>query len=156
MYRELGRDLGVGGRGGRRPVAQRREFLSGFLSDLGMKFHNEKFFPLCTYVGKKIHMVFVLHLPMQECKGQGCFLSLHFLFLLRNDLGVFPECMHVEGSSNISKQFYDMGRNLVTSQGLLCACIGKYTTKPVHSYFFTSCSGAQRWSTTTIQLYLLK
>ena len=51
-------------------------------------------FPLCSYVGMEIHKVL--------CKNaNGRVIFFPFSFLLRKELWLFPECMHVEGSSSI-------------------------------------------------------
>lgn len=56
--------------------------------------------PLCIYVGKEIHEVFILHLPMQKCRGQSFFLS---VFFLTEEGVVVVSWMHAcRGSNDIS------------------------------------------------------
>lgn len=72
MLLELGRGLGVGGRGGCWPLAQRRGFLPGFPSDLGMKLRNRKF-PSVYLCGKGDPQGLYLTLAYAKMQRAGLF-----------------------------------------------------------------------------------
>lgn len=85
MLLELGRGLGVGGRGGCWPLAQRRWFLSGFPFDLGMKPHNRKF-PSVYLCGKGDPQSLYLTLAYAKMQRAELFSLSPLSFLLRQKL----------------------------------------------------------------------